>query len=227
MHKLGILGLGSKSTLFYIDELNYQYNKLHGGYSTCPFVMINTDFNAINSSLPDNFYKLKHIVKPYLDYFESLDIECLLIPNITLHETIDMLIAEESYSFKVIHPLKLVIDNIAKQGVKEIVVFGSVYTMTQKYISGHIASNTVSVYNLDGKKIETIDEIRKQIYIEDYSNVFKLEQIINELPANITPVIACTELSIALKNTNRKIDMAQLQIKDALNQITDKNESRA
>lgn len=220
MHKLGILGLGSKSTLFYIDELNCQYNKLHGGYSTCPFVLVNTDFNTINPFLPNNIFNLKQIVKSYFDYFESLDIECLLIPNITLHETIDMLIAEESYSFKVIHPLKLAIDEITKQGAKEIVVFGSMYTMTGKYVSGHIASNTVSVNNLDSKSIETIDEVRKQIYVGDFSSAFRLEQILNELPASITPLIACTELSIALKKTIRKIDMAQLQIKDALNQIT-------
>ncbi len=48
MNKLGIIGLGSKSTTYYIELLNLFYNKKHGGFNTCPFTMVNINFNEIN-----------------------------------------------------------------------------------------------------------------------------------------------------------------------------------
>ena len=46
---LSILGLGSRSTLFYLAELNTLYLQKKGGYSTCPFTLLNTNFDEINS----------------------------------------------------------------------------------------------------------------------------------------------------------------------------------
>jgi aspartate racemase len=51
----GILGLGSRSTLFYIEQLNKGYNKKHGDYSTFPFKMLNVDFQLYNTYLPAQY----------------------------------------------------------------------------------------------------------------------------------------------------------------------------
>lgn len=53
INQLGILGLGSKSTLYYVEQLNTLYNRSFGGFSTCPFMMVNANFNDINPYLPD------------------------------------------------------------------------------------------------------------------------------------------------------------------------------
>ena len=50
---LGILGLGSRTTQFYIQELNRMFQAKKGGYSTCPFILLNTDFHKINTFLPE------------------------------------------------------------------------------------------------------------------------------------------------------------------------------
>ena len=49
---LAILGLGSRSTTFYINELNSLYKKKNGGYSTFPFLLLNSNFDWINKLLP-------------------------------------------------------------------------------------------------------------------------------------------------------------------------------
>ena len=54
MNKLGIIGLGSKTTTYYIEMLNQLYNKKHGEFNTCPFTMININFNEINPFLPND-----------------------------------------------------------------------------------------------------------------------------------------------------------------------------
>ena len=87
--QLAILGLGSRSTLYYLEQLNKVYNTKNGGYSTCPFFLLNTDFDTINPLLPNTSVQLDAILQSYLYQIEALDVAELLIPNITLHETID------------------------------------------------------------------------------------------------------------------------------------------
>ncbi|MDG2431828.1 hypothetical protein, partial [Flavobacterium sp.] len=88
---VGLLGLGSRSTLYYIEQLNRLYNKKMGGYSTFPFMMINTNFDTINSLLPNPSNELDAVLTEYVTRLEKLEITAILIPNITLHETIDRL----------------------------------------------------------------------------------------------------------------------------------------
>lgn len=220
MQKLGILGLGSKSTSYYVEQLNIEYNRIKGGYSTCPFTLVNANFDTINPFLPNNFSKLKPIIESYFHYFESIEVDCLLIPNITLHETIDMVIAENDFSFKIIHPVKLAIDELIKQGLKSVTILGSNYTMTNNYIAEHLLDLNISINKLNTNEIEIIDALRKQLYDGDKSCVTGFCEIIKALPENNTPLIACTELSLIEMNSNLKaMDMAKLQIKEALNLI--------
>ncbi|HCY80239.1 MAG TPA: hypothetical protein DHV22_00810, partial [Xanthomarina gelatinilytica] len=93
--------LGHRSTLFYLDALNKAYHEEEQGYSTCPFILYNTDFNSINPYLPNQFKKLLPTLKNYLRNLEKLPISHLLVPNITLHEVMDKL----DTNLKIIHPL--------------------------------------------------------------------------------------------------------------------------
>ena len=74
MNKLGIIGLGSKSTTYYIELLNLFYNKKHGGFNTCPFTMVNINFNEINPFLPNDFININGNILPYLHYINSLKV---------------------------------------------------------------------------------------------------------------------------------------------------------
>ncbi|WP_282068063.1 hypothetical protein [Olleya namhaensis] len=60
---LGILGLGSRSTLFYLEQLNTQFHTLKGDYHTFPSITHTVDFNTINPYLPNQFNTLKPVVK--------------------------------------------------------------------------------------------------------------------------------------------------------------------
>ena len=48
MNKLGIIGLGSKTTTYYIEMLNQLYNKNMANLILVLFTMININFNEIN-----------------------------------------------------------------------------------------------------------------------------------------------------------------------------------
>lgn len=212
---LGLLGLGSQTTHFYIKELNDYYNNKNAEHNTPPFKILNTNFNKINDLLPTPSKQLKRIVKEYIDELIELDIDAILIPNITLHETIDSLKIET----KIIHPIHYTISEIKKQKYKKVVLFGSSYTMKSDYIKSIFTENSIEVLRPSEKDMEFTEEVRKQVYQETATKnlLDNFNLIIKKYAQNNAVVIACTELSIALANDNLRIfDMARIQIKKAV-----------
>jgi aspartate racemase len=211
--KLGILGLGSRSTTFYIKELNKLYNQEKGGSSTCPFTLLNCDFDTINSLLPDASKSLDAIVQDYIKELEKMDIESILIPNITLHETIDRLGTKKM----IIHPVHLALAKIKEKNWSKIVLFGSMHSMQSHYISSNFKANAIEIVLPSEADRLLIDEVRKRVYSETETIEFieNYHLLIEKYTRDNPVVLACTELSVYKPNNNNLLDMAQLQIIEA------------
>tara|TARA_R110002072_G_scaffold2447_1_gene20263 strand:- start:4462 stop:5124 length:663 start_codon:yes stop_codon:yes gene_type:complete len=216
--KLTILGLGSRSTSFYLKRLNSIYNQKNGGYSTCPFLLLNANFDAINSLLPTVSEKLDTAVSYYINQIKNLNIDYLLIPNITLHETIDRL----NISQNILHPVHLSIAKIKENKWKKVVLFGSLFSMKSNYIKNQFKENGIEVLLPNEKDMVFIDEVRKQIYNESETDdlVKKYHSIIQKYTEIYPVILSCTELSI-LKPKDNKIllDMAEIQMEAAVKQV--------
>ncbi len=216
---LAVLGLGSQSTTFYIRELNRIYNEKKGGYSTCPFLLLNTNFDTINSLLPGTSKQLDTITQGYIHEIEKLDIKHILIPNITLHKTIDRL----TINNKILHPVHLAVSKIKENKWNKIVLFGSLHTMQSDYILSIFESNNIEIVLPSRKDMLFIDEIRKRVYSEKETEelVKNYHLIIEKYTKNYPVVLACTELSIfkpRKKNVNL-LDMAHVQIFEAVQTV--------
>ena len=212
---VGILGLGNRSTLFYIDELNKKFNTLFKGYSTCPFILYNIDFEKINPFLPNQFNKLIPLLSLYMNNIKELGISFLLIPNITLHETIDKIYT----GLDIAHPVQLTIDKLIEHKHTEAVIFGSLYTMQSNYFKNAFLQKKVLLIEPKEEHKKFIDYIRKQTYyeretekeLEEYRRLLVLYS--KEHPV----VIACTELSIFSSSMRLNLfDMASFQIEKVL-----------
>jgi len=216
--KLAILGLGSRSTSFYLKKLNNIYNKKNGGYSTCPFLLLNANFDSINSLLPTVSEKLDTAVSYYINQIKNLNIDYLLIPNITLHETIDRL----NISQNILHPVHLSIEKIKENKWEKVVLFGSLFSMKSDYIKNQFKENGIDVLLPNEKDMIFIDEVRKQIYNElETDDLLKKYHSIIQKYTEINPVIlSCTELSILKpKNNKMLLDMAEIQMEAAIKEI--------
>jgi aspartate racemase len=216
--KLGMLGLGSRSTLFYIKELNRHYNQKIGGYSTCPFLLLNTNFDTINSLLPNTSQELDILVQAPLNKLEQMDIKHMLIPNITLHETIDRLVIEKN----IIHPIYLTVSKIKQNKWSKIVLFGSLYTMKSDYIPSIFNANGIEIELPTQEDLLFIDKVRKRIYTNRETDEFiaKYHLLIKKYTEKNPVVLACTELSIFNPtNNNNLLDMAQVQIVEAVKTV--------
>ncbi|MDO6596677.1 hypothetical protein Q4512_07100 [Oceanihabitans sp. 2_MG-2023] len=212
---LAVLGLGSRSTLFYLSELNRLYNIVKGNYSTCPFILLNINFNTINVLLPNTSKELDMVVKQYTDEIEKLQVEHVLIPNITLHETIDRL----NINKKVHHPISLSIKKIKANHWKKVVLFGSLFSMHASYIKNKFSENAIEWIVPSEEDMQFLDVFRKQVYneTETMEDIEKFHTLIDIYSAKHPVVLACTELSILKPKTSKNLlDMATVQIEQAI-----------
>lgn len=214
---LGVLGLGSQTTAFYLKELNRVFNEQKGGYSTCPLLLFNLNFDAINSLLPHVSEELSGIVQTSIADVENNHVEHLLIPNITLHETIDQLKINTS----ILHPIDLCISKIKKEGWKQVVLFGSMHSMNSDYIRSHFKENDIKTVLPTEEDMLFLDQLRKNVYnaeqTEKQLNEYYL--LVKKYAAQNPVVVACTELSIVKPNHKKLVDMAQLQIEAAVKTV--------
>lgn len=216
---LAILGLGSRTTSFYLSELNALYNKKYGNYSTCPLLLLNANFNTINLLLPKPSKALKKVTQDYLKAIGKLGANHILVPNITLHETID----EVKGNTSILHPILLTIARLKENNWSKIVLFGSLYSMKSNYINTYLSSSGIEVIQPAEADMVFIDHVRKEVYAgtESKTLIKNYHLLIKKYSNNCPVVLACTELSI-LKPSGVKtlVDMAQVQMEQAIKVIS-------
>lgn len=214
---LGILGLGSHTTTYYIHEINRLFQKMDGGYSTMPFKMLNANFNDINPLLPNQFDALIPIVKMYLEKLDTLAVDNILVPNITLHQTIDQIALPNSIKCKLIHPIDIAVSRLKEFGVDQVVLFGSVYTMNANYISDKLSTAGIKMLKPSRQDQEKIDLIRRGVYDNgDTALLLKQAQNIALAYSDFPILLACTELSMLHHGIPQSFDMVELQIQEAI-----------
>ena len=211
---LGILGLGSYSTLHYIKRLNEEYHRKQGGYSTMPFKMLNVDFNNINPYLPDQFDALIPVLEESLIALNNLGISKILIPNITIHEAADKTQLSQEIKSKIIHPLDILRNNKIYEGFANVSILGTYHTMENPYILEKLG---LEIKMLSDIQMKRIDDIRNELYL-GHGAIEKQTEYINRLIMDNCEtlfIIACTELSLlssSLVEKNNTIDLVNHQI---------------
>ncbi|XMO88440.1 aspartate/glutamate racemase family protein [Algibacter sp. AS12] len=214
--KLAVLGLGSQTTTFYISELNRLYNDKYGGYSTCPFIMWNANFDAINSLLPNISEKLNTLTQGCINEIEKLDISHILVPNITLHESIGQIEVRKT----ILHPVYITVAKIKTLKLSKVVLMASEYTMNSAYIRSVFNANKIEIEIPSEEDRLQIDTFRKQVYAkkETEEGIVNFHKIIEKYTVKNTVLLACTELSVFKpKNNKHLLDMVEIQIMEAIN----------
>ena len=211
----GVLGLGKESTLYYLNRLQERYRSSNDEWSTCPFVMYQIDFQEINPFLPNKFSILIPKMEKYLTQIANLGITKLLVPNITLHETLDQF----HFPMNICHPITLTLKYLKENTISEVFLFGTAYTMNSDYIHRRFSENNIHLSLPTEADQEWMDNFRKLVYAKKTnSNQIAYFQMMLKKYSCVNPVIiGCTELSLySLNNDKLCIDMADLQIEEFL-----------
>ena len=211
----GVLALGEASTAYYLNQIHQKFNERNEEFSTCPLLLYQVDFQVINPFLPGRFEELIPRVTEYLNKISDLGISKLLVPNITLHETLDQI----TYSIELCHPVQLTIEHLIKNKISEILIFGTLYTMNSEYLKRNFSEAGIKIILPESEDQLWIDDFRKKVYKKESTEdeIEAFQNLIKKYMQQKQVVISCTELSIhCLKKETHCIDMADLQIEDFL-----------
>ncbi len=214
---IGVLGLGTFSTVHYLTELNSLYNNQFGGYSTCPFKLLNVNFNEINPHLPEGFEVLIPRVRKYIIELNEMGVCTIVIPNITLHLTIDQINFPDEIKSKIIHPFEELIRQLKSSEISEFTLLGTRHTMKSELVKNYFSQQGIQVLIPEENDIKLIDELRTATYEKGTSSK-RSDQLLQIAKKYQNPVIFCTELS--LLNTSELLDVVSLQIQKAVNVLT-------
>ncbi len=206
---LGILQAGALSTDYYTQKLRNYYKPI--AETSIPWILEETDFEAINKLLPYPSRQLDSLIYEHLKALKIKGVEAILIPNITLHETVDRL----DIQTPIVHPVHLTIAELKKHNADKICLFGSLYTMQSEYIRDPFQTNNIETTLPSSEDMQTIDDYRKIVYngTENLKSRQEYQNILAKYLLQHPVVIACTELSMASDNGNPLVfDMAEIQI---------------
>ena len=211
----GILGLGSFSTQYYLGEIQRKFKERNKEFSTCPYVLYQIDFQEINPFLPNQFSILKPKIESVLNAISDLGITKLLVPNITLHETLDKIeIPVELY-----HPVNLTVDYLEKKSISKVSLFGTLHTMNSEYLKQIVLEKNIEILPPLKEDQQWLNDFRNAVFDQTFTriDIEMYQDLIKKYSVENPVVIACTELSVfALKNNPSCIDMADLQIEEFL-----------
>lgn len=211
----GILGLGKESTSYYLNQIQIRYPLQNKEFSTFPHLLYQIDFQEINPFLPNQFSVLIPKLETYLSQIVKLGITKLLIPNITLHQTIDQM----KFDFEICHPIALTAKYLQEQSFCKATLFGTHYTMNSTYLKKKFSDSQVEILVPSVEDQKWIDEFRTLVYLrnESLKDIAEFQNLIQKYSVDHPVIIGCTELSIySPKNNSLCIDMADLQIEDFL-----------
>lgn len=188
---IGLLGLGEYSTKYYADALNQSISndpelelKIH-----------QVDFEFINEHLPFGFEILKPIVEKHILDLYNLGVNNIVIPNMTLHLTVDRINLPARIKDKIIHPFKETIQQLKEKGIQEITLLGTRHTMQSDLIQKYFKDEKIDLHTINQENLVAIDELRMKVYEQGASDALAKE--LNSLSSKYpNPVLMCTELSL-------------------------------
>ena len=174
------------------------------------------DFVELNEFLPNRFNEILPRLDSLLEFLADRSEE-IVVPNITLHESLEMHETYTGLDDRLLHPVHLLGAKLKNERVSTITIFGSEYTMTSGYVARILDKYDVSVNELDSTLREKVDTLRKMVYSgKDYSAL--LDEVISDMQKIDFPIaLACTELSVAIPRSPNVYDMVDIQLEGTLN----------
>lgn len=209
---IGFLKLGEFTSDFYlkqIERLSIESNKSY------KITELEVDFEKWNEQLPYGFEELEPKLKKILTQLNTPNLDCIVIPNVTLHFTLDRLDLHQELRKKIIHPIKETVAYLNKKRITEITLIGTRFTMNSDLMNTYFKESQISLKMLNSNKINEIDKLRTEVFETGFTK--RIEKKFDELIYNIeNPVLACTELSI-INEKNKIIDFSGIQLNKIFN----------
>tara|TARA_R100001126_G_C4855197_1_gene164220 strand:- start:262 stop:948 length:687 start_codon:yes stop_codon:yes gene_type:complete len=224
--KIGVLGGTSyPSTVLYYKLLNELYNQKMGGFHSCPMILQNIDYHEIKSryNSSNGWNEIPILLKQEIESLISLNPDCLIIANNTLHKAFDIIKAELNLQIPIFHIIELTADYITKNNLNQILLLGTKFTMQDDFFKGYLKKQGIKVITPSNKEMDEIQTIQTSLskgnFKDDYPKYF--EDLYLKYQECDGIILGCTELPLAFDSIkiDHKINTIELQCQKAIDFI--------
>lgn len=214
MKKIGIIGgMSYESSIHYYDRINRQVNAMSGGLTCAELIIYNVNFENIRKMMLNNEWEkigveLARIAK----ILENAGADYIVIATNTMHKLADYV--QSKINIPLIHIADCVAEVCLDDGVTNVGLLGTRYTMEEDFLRNRLEQNGLKVSV--PKREEEIKEIDRIIFdelckgiIRDESNKYYLDVIDRMKKEDDIKgiILGCTEIEMLVKKDDIDIPM--------------------
>ena len=207
MKTIGLIG-GTTwvSTLEYYRLINEETNKKLGGLSSAKCILYSLNYAEIDElNKAEGHEAITRLVINAARQLEKASVDCLVLCANTLHMYVDELL--KNSSLPIIHIADTTAAEIKKQGLVQVGLLGTRWTMEKDFYTGRLAEAGIKTIIPEKPEREFIhksimEEFAKEIFLKETKNRFL--EIINYLEKQGAQgiVLGCTEIPLLIKQTD-------------------------
>lgn len=207
MKTIGLIG-GTTwvSTLEYYRFLNEETNNRLGELNAAKCILYSFNYAEIDKLNKDENYKeITRLVINAAEQLEKASVDCLVLCANTMHMYVDELLKHTS--LPLIHIADAAAAEIKKQGLSQVGLLGTRWTMEKDFYTGRLAKAGIKTIVPEKAEREFIHksimkEFAKEIFSEKTKDIFL--KIINDLEQRGAQgiVLGCTEIPLLIKQAD-------------------------
>lgn len=211
MKTIGLIGgLSWESTAIYYQILNNEVSKRLGGKHSAKIRMYSFDFDEIDGYIQeDNFTAIGNRLVEEAVKLEGSGAGVLMLCANTAHKWADHV--QSNVSIPVIHIAEATGKQIQSQGIKQVLLLGTKYTMQEEFIKGKLSDNYKIQVTVPGKKdIQKINNIiYNELVVGDFKESSKetLLNIIKSFDDIEGVILGCTELPLIIESKDTALPL--------------------
>jgi aspartate racemase len=211
MKTIGLLGgMSWESTVEYYQIINEEVKKRLGGTHSAKIIMNSVDFFEIEALQHENDWdQLDRLMIDASKQIERAGADCLVICTNTMHKSVPAI--EKEISIPIIHIADATAEKIKENGLHQIGLLGTRFTMEQDFYKGRLVNN----FDLDVVIPEEpgLTQVHDIIYnelvlgeIHESSRKQYLEIIKNLMNKEAEGIIlGCTEIGLLVKQEDTSV----------------------
>lgn len=200
-----------ESSLHYYERINKQVNEIAGGLTSAKMLIYNVNFEEIRKLMLENKWneigvELVQIAKT----LETAGCDYIVIATNTMHKLASYI--QEKINVPLIHIADCVADKCKENGIYNVGLLGTKYTMKEDFLINRLKQNGLSVTT--PKEDMQIEEIDRIIFdelckgeIKDDSRDYYKNVIQNMIEENGIQgiILGCTEIEMLIKKEDLDI----------------------
>ncbi|MCC7290368.1 amino acid racemase [bacterium] len=209
MEKIGIIGITSEGASLCYKTIIAESTKTLGEFKNVEVVLVQPNFNNIlEAQKKKDWNKVATIIIDSGKQLEKLGVTKIVIPANSIHFAIKKI--QEGLDIPVINILDVVKNVCIKENYKKALILGVGITMSDNLYKAVLENNNVTYTIPNEDDCNALDRIIYEELVKGIVNPESTREVLNIIQKgrdNLCDVaiLACTELPMAIKNTNSPV----------------------